>query len=70
LPSKWEFGAEYRPRVHFTPATIWIVYTLMFGYPVATRGDPEFTNQTACEIYKHSLGEQAVNTFKIVCSKK
>jgi len=29
---------------------IWIIYTLMFGYPVPTHDEHEFTNRTACEI--------------------
>ena len=31
------------------PTAIWIIYTLMFGYPVPTRDEHEFTNQAACE---------------------
>jgi hypothetical protein len=49
---------------------IWIIYTLMFGYPVPTRDEHEFTNRTACEIYKHSYSEQVVDAFKLVCSTK
>ena len=52
------------------PAAIWIIYTLMFGYPVPTQGGHEFTNQSACEIHKHSYGEEVVNAFRLVCSKK
>lgn len=52
------------------PAAIWIVYTLMFGYPVPTYDEHEFTNRTACEIHMHSYSEQIVNAFKLVCSKK
>ena len=52
------------------PAAIWIIYTLMFGYPVPTQGGHEFTNRTACEIHKHSYSEQIVEAFKLVCSTK
>jgi hypothetical protein len=49
---------------------IWIIYTLMFGYPVPTHDEHEFTNRAACEIYKHSYSEQVVDAFKLVCSTK
>jgi hypothetical protein len=52
------------------PTAIWIVYTLMFGYPVPTRDEHEFTNRTACEIYKQSYSDQVVNSFQLVCSTK
>jgi hypothetical protein len=52
------------------PAAIWIVYTLMFGYPVPTYDEHEFTNRTACEIHMHAYSEQIVNAFKLVCSRK
>ena len=52
------------------PAAIWIVYTLMFGYPVPTYDKHEFTYRTACEIHVHSYSEQIVSAFKLVCSKK
>jgi hypothetical protein len=52
------------------PAAIWIVYTLMFGYPVPTYDEHEFTNRTACEIHMHSYSEQIVSAFKLVCSRK
>jgi len=52
------------------PAAIWIVYTLMFGYPVPTYDEHEFTNRTACEIHMHAYSEQIVNAFRLVCSRK
>jgi len=52
------------------PTAIWIIYTLMFGYPVPTRDEHEFTNQAACEIHKHSYGEQVISNFRLVCSRK
>jgi hypothetical protein len=52
------------------PTAIWIIYTLMFGYPVPTLDEHEFTNQAACEIHKHSYSEQIVSSFQLVCSRK
>lgn len=52
------------------PGAIWIIYTLMFGYPVPTHDEHEFTNRTACEIHKHSYSEQVVDAFKLVCSTR
>ena len=52
------------------PGAIWIIYTLMFGYPVPTHDEHEFSNRAACEIHKHSYSEQIVDAFKLVCSTK
>jgi hypothetical protein len=52
------------------PSAIWIVYTLMFGYPVPTRDSPEFTNQTACVIYMHSFSQQVIDAFQLVCARR
>ena len=52
------------------PGAVWIIYTLMFGYPVPTHDEHEFTNRAACEIHKHSYSEQIVDAFKLVCSTK
>ena len=52
------------------PGAIWIIYTLMFGYPVPTHDEHEFTNRAACEIHKHSYSEQIVEAFQLVCSTK
>jgi hypothetical protein len=49
---------------------IWIVYTLMFGYPVPTRDQHEFTNQIACEIYKHSYTQDVIDAFQLVCARR
>ena len=51
------------------PTAIWIIYTLMFGYPVPTRDSPQFTNQTSCLIYLGTLDQQVVNAFQLVCSR-
>jgi hypothetical protein len=42
----------------------------MFGYPVPTHDEHEFTNRAACEIHKHSYSEQIVDAFKLVCFDK
>jgi hypothetical protein len=52
------------------PGAIWIIYTLMFGYPVPTHDEHEFSTRAACEIHKHSYSEQIVDAFKLVCSTK
>ena len=57
-------------RVTMQPGAVWIIYTLMFGYPVPTHDEHEFTNRAACEIHKHSYSEQIVDAFKLVCSRK
>jgi hypothetical protein len=49
---------------------IWIVYTLMFGYPVPTLDEHEFTNQTACEIHMHSYTQEVIDAFQLVCSRR
>jgi hypothetical protein len=49
---------------------VWIVYTMMLGYPLPTIDSPEFSNRTACEIYLRSYSEEVVDTFKLVCSQK
>ena len=51
-----------------TPA-IWLVYTLMFGYPVPTLSSPEFTNETSCQVYLGTLDQQVVKAFQLVCSR-
>ena len=68
----WTFAGA----VHLTggqtmqPGAVWIIYTLMFGYPVPTHDEHEFTNRAACEIHKHSYSEQIVEAFQLVCSTK
>ena len=52
------------------PGAIWIIYTLMFGYPVPTHDEHEFTSRAACEIHKHSYSEQIVDAFQLVCSRR
>jgi hypothetical protein len=52
------------------PGAIWVIYTLMFGYPLPTHDEHEFTNRAACEIHKHSYSEQIVEAFKLICSTK
>jgi hypothetical protein len=52
------------------PTTIWIVYTLMFGYPVPTPESPQFNNETACRVYLGTLDEQVVKAFQLLCSRE
>jgi len=52
------------------PTAIWIVYTLMFGYPVPTLDEHEFTNQSACMIYMHSFTQEVVDAFQLVCARR
>jgi len=51
------------------PGGIWIIYTLMFGYPVPTHDEHEFTNRAACEIHKHSYSEQIVEASSL-CARQ
>ena len=51
-----------------TPA-IWLVYTLMFGYPVPTLSSPQFSNEASCLIYLGTLDQQVVQAFQLVCSR-
>ena len=32
----------------------WVIYAMMFGYPISTNDTNEFDNQTACQIYLHT----------------
>jgi len=52
------------------PTTIWIVYTLMFGYPVPTLDEHEFTNESACVIYMHSFSQQVIDAFQLKCARR
>ena len=65
-----ETGAtnETGPSKMTTPA-IWLVYTLMFGYPVPTLSSPQFANETSCQIYLGTLDQQVVKAFQLVCSR-
>lgn len=49
--------------------TIWLVYTLMFGYPLPTLESSRFSNQTACLIHLGTLDQQVVKAFQLVCSR-
>ena len=51
-------------------SAVWLVYTLMFDYPVPTLQSPQFSNQTSCLIYLGTLDEQVVKAFRLVCSKE
>ena len=52
------------------PAAVWIIYTLMFGYPVPTHDAHEFTNQTACLIHMHSYTQEIVDAFQLLCARR
>lgn len=50
---------------------VWVVYTMLFGYPTPLPDSPEFTTETACMLYiGGSRLEQVRQTFKLVCSTK
>jgi hypothetical protein len=51
------------------PTAVWIIYTLMFGYPVSTRKTPQFNNETSCQVYLGTLDPQVVKAFQLVCSR-
>ena len=52
------------------PASVGIIYTLMFGYPIPTRDEHEFTNQTACVIHMHSYTQEIIDAFQLVCARR
>jgi hypothetical protein len=52
------------------PSAVWIIYTLMFGYPVPTLNEHEFTTESACIIYLRSYSQQVIDAFKLVCAKR
>ena len=52
------------------PASVWIIYTLMFGYPIPTRDEHEFTNQTACVIHMHFYTQEVIDAFQLVCARR
>jgi hypothetical protein len=66
---KQETGATNKLGAQMTTPAIWLVYTLMFGYPVPTLSSPQFTNQTSCLIYLGRLDQQVVQAFQLVCSR-
>jgi hypothetical protein len=52
-----------------TNPAVWLVYTLMFGYPVPTLQSPQFNSQTSCVIYLGTMDQQVVQAFQLVCSR-
>jgi hypothetical protein len=44
--------------------------TLMFGHPVPTLNEHEFTTQSACIIYLRSYSQQVIDAFQLVCTKR
>jgi hypothetical protein len=51
------------------PTAIWVIYTLMFGYPVPVPDDLEFTSQAACVIHMRSFTQDIVDAFQLVCAR-
>jgi hypothetical protein len=51
------------------PTAIWIIYTLMFGYPVPIPGEHEFTSEAACVIHMRSFSQQVIDAFQLVCAR-
>jgi hypothetical protein len=51
------------------PTAIWIIYTLMFGYPVPL-GEHEFTSEAACVIHMRLFGQQVIDAFQLVCARR
>ena len=46
------------------PSAVWIIYTLMFGYPVPALKAHEFTSESACIIHMRSYSQQIIDAFK------
>jgi len=44
------------------------IYTLMFGYPIPTRDEHEFTNPWA--IHMHSYTQEIIDAFQLVCARR
>jgi|SRR6516225_6044679 len=42
--------------------------TLMFGYPIPTRDEHEFTNPWA--IHMHSYTQEIIDAFQLVCARR
>ena len=52
------------------PSAVWMIYTLMFGYPVPTLEAHEFTSESACIIHMRSFSQQIIDSFKLVCARR
>jgi hypothetical protein len=52
------------------PSAVWIIYTLMFGYPVPTLEARQFTSESACIIHMRSFSQQIIDSFKLVCARQ
>ena len=52
------------------PSAVWIIYTLMFGYPVPTLEAHEFTSESACIIHMRSYSQQIIEAFRLVCARQ
>jgi hypothetical protein len=51
------------------PTAVWIIFTLMFGYPVPTLESPQFSNEASCLVYLGTLDAQVVKSFQLICSR-
>jgi hypothetical protein len=51
------------------PMKLFVVWTMMFGYPVQTYGDEEFHSKLGCEMFINSLG-QVKKSFQLFCAEK
>lgn len=52
------------------PAATWIIYTLMFGYPVPTYDEHEFTTESACIVHMRSFSQQIIDSFQLRCARR
>ena len=52
------------------PSAVWIIYTLMFGYPVPTLEARQFTTESACIIHMRSYSQQIIDSFQLVCARR
>ena len=52
------------------PSAVWIIYTLMFGYPVPTLEARQFTSESACIIHMRSFSQQIIDSFELVCARR
>jgi hypothetical protein len=67
---KQETGATNKlGHKQMTTPAIWLVYTLMFGYPVPTLSSPQFANETSCLVYLGTIDQQVVKAFQLMCSR-
>jgi hypothetical protein len=50
---------------------VWLIYTLLLGYPVESGGGLKFTNQSGCELYmRANFKDEVIQAFQLVCFKQ